>query len=170
MASTQIRRSAGRVVTAVLFSGALLGGCGSAPTKRAAAMSDTPPPPAITVPRLHVVRAAAQSIGTPYRWGGASPRGFDCSGLVHYAHRQAGIEVPRTTAAQWRRAVTPRRAHLLPGDLLFFGLGARKQRHVGIYEGGGVFIHAPSAGKRVARASLDNPYWRDRLIGSKTFL
>ena len=78
--------------------------------------------------------------------------------------------MPRTTAAQWRHAATLRRGHLLPGDLLFFSLGGRKDRHVGIYEGSGVFIHAPSSGKRVGRASLDNPYWRSRLIGGKSFL
>jgi cell wall-associated NlpC family hydrolase len=170
MASTQIRRSKGRILSAAVFTGALLGGCSSAPISRPGGASDAHHLATVAVPRQHVVRAAAQTIGTPYRWGGASPKGFDCSGLVQYAHRQAGFEVPRTTAAQWRHAATPHRGHLLPGDLLFFSLGGRKDRHVGIYEGGGTFIHAPSSGKRVGRASLDNPYWRSRLVGTKSFL
>ena len=58
----------------------------------------------------------------------------------------------------------------MPGDLLFFAIDRQKERHVGIYEGEGLFIHAPSSGKRVSRASLDNPYWRDRLIARRTFL
>lgn len=126
--------------------------------------------PGMSATRHHVVRIAADQIGTPYRYGGNSRRGFDCSGLVQFAHHQAGIEIPRTTTAQWTAASTPDRRHLLPGDLLFFGMGEKKDRHVGIYEGRGVFIHAPSSGKQVSRASLDDPYWQHRLIGSKTFL
>ncbi len=120
--------------------------------------------------RNAVVNVAAQQIGTPYRYGGNTRRGFDCSGLVEYAHRQAGIDVPRTTAEQWANARSTDRRLMLPGDLLFFRIGGYKRRHVGIYEGDGVFIHAPSSGKSVGRASLDNQYWRRRLIGAKTFL
>jgi cell wall-associated NlpC family hydrolase len=89
---------------------------------------------------------------------------------VQYSHREAGIQVPRTTGLQWQHARTPRRENLVPGDLLFFRMGTAKSRHVGIYAGDGVFIHAPSSGKRVGRASMDNPFWRRRLIGAKTFL
>lgn len=124
----------------------------------------------VTAPRAALVRVAIEQIGTPYRYGGDSRRGFDCSGLVHYAHRRIGIAVPRTTRAQWSAADRPARGHLIPGDLVFFSLDGGKGRHVGIYEGRGVFIHAPSSGKRVSRASLDNPYWRDRLLGTRTFL
>jgi cell wall-associated NlpC family hydrolase len=146
-----------------------LGGCGTAPHTDSSShgSSGHPPPPG---PRLDVVRIAAGQIGTPYRYGGNGRRGFDCSGLVQYTHRQVGIEVPRTTAAQWAAARTPDRRHLLPGDLLFFEIGGKKFRHVGIYEGSGVFIHAPSSGKEVGRASLENPYWQRRLIGARTFL
>ena len=62
-------------------------------------------PHAVSDTRHAVVDAARQAIGTPYRYGGDSPRGFDCSGLVRYAHRQVGIRIPRTTASQWRRAL-----------------------------------------------------------------
>jgi cell wall-associated NlpC family hydrolase len=109
-------------------------------------------------------------IGTPYRYGGKNRSGFDCSGLVQYAHSSAGVDVPRTTASQLAQARVPDRRNLLPGDLLFFEINGQKGRHVGIYEGDGVFIHAPSSGKRVSRASLDNPFWRKRLVATRTFL
>jgi cell wall-associated NlpC family hydrolase len=124
----------------------------------------------VSAQRQGVVRIASQQIGTPYRYGGSSRGGFDCSGLVQYSHRKIGIEIPRTTGSQWKKARTPQRAYLMPGDLLFFQMGALKGRHVGIYEGDGLFIHAPSSGKRVSRSSLDNPFWQRRLIGAKTFL
>ena len=120
--------------------------------------------------RQALIRVAARQIGTPYRFGGNTRGGFDCSGLVQFAHRQLGIRVPRTSASQWAKARQQRRAHLLPGDLLFFHLGPRSTRHVGIYEGDGLFIHAPSSGKSVRRASLANPFWRQRLIGARSFL
>ena len=120
--------------------------------------------------RLHLVRVASDQIGVPYRYGGSRPDGFDCSGLVQFTHARAGIRVPRTAREQWRSATRLPRSNLLPGDLLFFSLGTRKPQHVGIYEGDGLFIHAPSSGKTVTRASLDNPYWRTRWIGSGTFL
>jgi cell wall-associated NlpC family hydrolase len=124
----------------------------------------------ISPARREVVQHAGRQIGRPYRYGGSDRQGFDCSGLVQYTHRKAGLKVPRTTASQWRQAQLPERKNLLPGDLLFFSIGWRKSRHVGIYEGNGVFIHAPSSGKKVSRASLDNPYWRSRLIAAKSFL
>jgi len=146
-----------------------LSGCGTAPHS-GSRQYDPPGQQAVSATRRHIVRAAAEQIGAPYHYGGNGHRGFDCSGLVQYAHRVAGIEVPRTTADQWSVARTPGRRHLLPGDLLFFYIDQKKPSHVGIYEGHSVFIHAPSAGKAVSRASLDNPYWQQRLIGSKTFL
>lgn len=147
-----------------------LGGCQSSPRYGASVSEATTAQHPGADARSALVRVAADQIGTPYRYGGNSRRGFDCSGLVHYAHRQIGVQVPRTTHQQWRGADVPRRRHLVPGDLLFFSLNGGKGRHVGIYEGGGVFIHAPSSGKRVSRASLDNPYWRKRMIGARTFL
>lgn len=116
-----------------------------------------------------VVAAAAKMVGVPYRYGGSSPRGFDCSGLVHYAHRQAGITVPRTTGALLDRARPVRSADLRPGDLLFFELDGNKVSHVGIYAGADRFIHAPSTGKRVSWASLRSPFWSSRFIGAGRF-
>lgn len=130
---------------------------------------DLPPAP-VSRARADLIRVTARQIGAPYRCGGNTRRGFDCSGLVQFVHRQVGIGIPRTAEEQWSQARIPRRRHLVPGDLLFFAIDGDKLRHVGIYEGGGVFIHAPSSGKQVSRASLDNPYWQRRMIGARTFL
>lgn len=133
----------------------------------------TTAPPSVTVSESDyanpVVAAAAGVVGAPYRYGGNTPRGFDCSGLVHYAHRRAGIPVPRTTQAQVRRARPVSIAQLRAGDLLFFELDGRKVSHVGIYAGEGRFIHAPSTGKKVSYASLGSPFWSSRLRGAGRF-
>jgi cell wall-associated NlpC family hydrolase len=110
------------------------------------------------------VRVARQMLGTPYRYGGASPqRGFDCSGLVHYAYKRAGIHVPRTTETLFQSAFPVAADALQQGDLLFFRIEG-KIAHVGLYIGGETFLHAPSTGKAVSYASLSNPYWKQRLI------
>ena len=153
----------------IALAAGLLGGCVSTPFTdhgpgyRAQAQQ-------LSGRRGAVVRTASALIGTPYRYGGNRPNGFDCSGLVQFAHGRAGLAVPRTTELQWRHAAPLSRRHLLPGDLLFFSFGEAKAQHVAIYEGGGVFIHAPSSGKRVSRASLDSAYWRKHWVGSRTFL
>ena len=155
-------------VIALLAISLLLTGCLSTPT-RESGYADGSHVEA-SEKRLQLIRVANAQIGAPYRYGGDRPGGFDCSGLVQFSHARAGISVPRTTAEQWRAAPRLERSYLLPGDILFFRLGGWKPRHVGIYEGNGHFIHAPSSGKTVTRASLDNPYWQSRWIGTRTFL
>lgn len=120
-------------------------------------------------PRADLIRETRDLIGAPYRYGGASPNGFDCSGLVHYVHRKVGIDTPRTAAAQRKRALQISLNALQTGDLLFFAIDGGKGRHVAIYEGHGVFIHAPSSGKLVQRARLTDPYWRSRVVGAGTY-
>ncbi len=119
---------------------------------------------------LAIVRVARRQIGVRYHFGGKTPlQGFDCSGLVWYTHRQNGITVPRNSHRQLQAARPVRLSRIRPGDLLFFDLGTRKISHVGIYVGNGRFIHAPSSGKRVTYARLDNPYWRERLVAAGRF-
>jgi len=113
-----------------------------------------------------VLAAAASVLGTPYRYGGATPRGFDCSGLVFYAYSKAGIPVPRTAREQYRQSNLIHLKYLRPGDLVFFTLGRGRVSHVGIYAGSNRFIHAPSSGKRVSYAYLENPYWKKRLVAA----
>ena len=102
-------------------------------------------------------------IGKPYRYGGATPAGFDCSGLVLYSYKQAGVSVPHSTSELRKRAKLIKAAELKPGDLVFFDQEGKKNSHVGIYLGGGTFVHAPSSGKSVRSDRLDNPYWKKHL-------
>jgi cell wall-associated NlpC family hydrolase len=115
----------------------------------------TPPPVNIPIGSPGAGHAAAASIalrylGVPYVWGGASPSGFDCSGLVMYVYAQLGISLPHYTVAQWN--ATDPISSPEPGDLVFFnGLG-----HVGIYIGGGRFVDAPHTGSVVRIDSMSN--------------
>ncbi len=113
------------------------------------APTNLPNPPPSTLGG-QAVQLAEQYLGVPYVWGGASPSGFDCSGLTMYVYGQLGVSLPHNAAAQY--AVLPHvsEGDLEPGDLVFFdGLG-----HVGIYIGGGMMIHAPHTGTVVQVASL----------------
>ncbi|MBG0829354.1 C40 family peptidase [Planomonospora sp. ID67723] len=108
------------------------------------------------------VSTARKQIGDPYRWGATGPRAFDCSGLVQYSWRSAGVKLPRITHSQYRavrKKVSWR--SLRPGDLLFFyGKG-----HVGIYVGKGRMVHSPSSGKRVRIVKLKG-YYRSSFAGA----
>ncbi len=113
-----------------------------------------------------VLRIAESRIGAPYRYGGAGPDAFDCSGLVAYAYRQVGIAVPRTAAQQFAAATPVERRDLRPGDLVFFRLSGREISHVGIYAGGDRFVHAPQRGGAVRVASLDDEVFRRGYAGA----
>ena len=113
-------------------------------------------------PAQRVVKRALGALGTPYRWGGSSPkRGFDCSGLVKYAFGNVDdLSLPRTSREQ-SRVDRPRvsKDDLEPGDLLFFRLHGRGVDHVAIYLGHERFIHAPHRGTRVRIDKLSDGYW-----------
>lgn len=117
-----------------------------------------------TTARQTVIATARDMLGRPYRYGGTTPRGFDCSGLVWYSHQRAGIAVPRTSQQQMNRVKPVSIEALKAGDLLFFSIDGSRSYHVGIYLGSGHFIHAPSRGKQVTTSRLENPYWRNRLL------
>jgi cell wall-associated NlpC family hydrolase len=151
--TTRTVRSRYRAVLAILLA---LGAAGCSLTGRA------PPPLPAGHPAAIVASVASSMVGVPYRYGGATPAGFDCSGLVYYAHQQAGINVPRTAADQRRRSEKVPERNLRPGDLLFFDTSWRSS-HVGIYVGNGEFVHAPSSGKRVSRGSIKEGYFAKRL-------
>jgi murein DD-endopeptidase len=107
---------------------------------------------------------AATMRGRPYHYGGATvASGFDCSGLVQYSYRQAGVDLPHNTDAQRKVSRPVALSSLRRGDLLFFDLEGKKNSHVGIYLGDGRFVHAPSTGKSVRNDRLDAPYWKKHL-------
>lgn len=150
-----------RLAAAVLVATAL-GACSTAPVRPPAVPAPAPTGAGVAVPApddagARLAALATRFVGTPYRFGGASPdAGFDCSGLVWYVHRELGLSVPRTAADQRARASPVRRDELRPGDLVFF---YTPRDHVGIYLGDGQFVHAPSSGRSVERARLDAPYF-----------
>ena len=107
--------------------------------------------------------SALKMVGKPYRYGGSSPAGFDCSGLVQYSYKQAGVSLPRSTDELLRTSTPLRGMNLRRGDLLFFDQDGKKKSHVAIYLGDGRFVHAPSSGKSVRTDRLDSPYWKKHL-------
>ena len=109
---------------------------------------------------MSVVQTAYNYLGTPYVWGGTSPSGFDCSGLVQYSYAQNGLTVPRTSEEQYAYTANSRikdKSQLRPGDLVFFNTGSTAS-HVGIYIGNNQFIHAPHTGDVVKVSELSGYY------------
>jgi len=113
---------------------------------------------------VRLVQQVKNLVGTPYRYGGNGPDGFDCSGLVQFAYSRVGIKIPRTTRAQLVQSKPVDLADMRPGDLVFFRLRGRKVSHVGMYVGKRMMIHAPSNHKSVTYAHLDKDYWRKHLV------
>jgi len=119
--------------------------------------------------RSMMVANALGMLGQPYKWGGAAPGGFDCSGLVFYAAAGAGVHVPRTASEQRRIGAAVSRKELEPGDLIFMHL-ARKELHVGIALGGARFVHAPSSGGRVRIDSITAAPYAAGFIGARRII
>jgi hypothetical protein len=157
----------------------LLAGCASSPSPRAVESPSFDSPPPLEIHRdddwdgaggaaglrtrgEELASLAMHLRGTPYRYGGATREGFDCSGLVFFSHRQLGLTVPRTSRDQAAGAREIKPGKLRRGDLVFFRIGSRNVNHVGIYIGERKFVHAPGAGKPVTVNSLDDEYYEQR--------
>lgn len=146
----------------MLFLAVALAGCASSPRA----------PDAQSSVRPAADRAAGQALkmlGQPYKFGGAGPKSFDCSGLVQYSYAHAGIDVPRSTERQRRASHRIKRAELQRGDLVFFNQDGKRNSHVGIYLGDGRFVHAPSSHKAVRRDQLSDPYWKKHFSEARRF-
>ena len=113
-----------------------------------------------------IAALAKSMLGAPYRYGGSSPNGFDCSGLVYYTHGKLGVKVPRTSRTQFSYAKPIDLNHLQVGDVVFFKLNKKDISHIGIYIGGNRFIHAPKAGKKVSLSHLNEHFWKSRFAGA----
>ena len=108
---------------------------------------------------------ALGAVGVPYRWGGTSMSGFDCSGLVYWAYRRLGVTVPHNSYALWSAGRRVSRGGAKPGDVLVFsGLG-----HVGLYLGHGRMVHAPHSGTDVQVVKLARSNYGSRLVGVRRF-
>jgi cell wall-associated NlpC family hydrolase len=143
-----------------LFAGLLLAaGCASTP------VTDAPG----GARHLQASQVAASQVGKPYRYGGSTPQGFDCSGLVYFSFKRTGMDVPRSTETQRSKSRKVSVSGLARGDLLFFNQEGKYSSHVGIYLGGKRFVHAPSSGKRVRVDSLTDTYWQKHLVDVRRF-
>ncbi|MBQ9168619.1 MAG: SH3 domain-containing protein [Oscillospiraceae bacterium] len=115
-----------------------------------------------------IVDCAMQYLGVPYVWGGSSPSGFDCSGLVQYVARSCGFSIGRTVTQQWPYGTEVSKDNLQPGDIVFFtNTYTSGFSHVGIYVGDGNFIHSPSSGSVVKISSLDSSYYASHYYGAR---
>lgn len=151
-------RSIGRIVTLVLFVATFTACAGHAPQRPA---GDYTAPVATVGERAADI--ALGQVGAPYRYGGNTPAGFDCSGLVYYSYHNAGLTVPRTTAQLWSSAAPVMRGDLRTGDVLFFRIEG-KMSHVGMYVGDNHFVHAPKSGRTVSVESLGSEFYAQALI------
>jgi cell wall-associated NlpC family hydrolase len=138
----------------------------SEPTPPAPSPSPSPPPTS-PPPSTHggVVGIALRYLGVPYRWGGASPSGFDCSGFLVYVFAKVGVYLPHSSYMQFRLGRFVPRSALQPGDAVFFN-GAS---HVGIYIGSGRFVHAPHTGDVVKISSLGEGWYNSTYVGARRY-
>ena len=172
-----------RHIAGVLAALIIVAGCASSP--RFVGPSSRPAPDVIRTPSGSdsagsslapgrapgdaIVKRAADYLGTPYRNGGTTEKGLDCSGLTFTVYRSFGINLPRVSRDQARVGDPIPRSELTVGDLVFFGSGSNVS-HVGIYAGDGEFIHASTRTRSVRFDRLDNKYFRKRYVTARRVL
>lgn len=117
-----------------------------------------------------LLNKAKKYIGTPYRFGGTTPSGFDCSGFMQYVFKNAGINLPRSSRDMATVGSHVSRDALRVGDMVFFAHSGGRISHVGMYVGDNKFIHSPSSGKTVEITSLNSNYWKPRYITARRVL
>jgi cell wall-associated NlpC family hydrolase len=121
--------------------------------------------------RASLVAAAKGYLGVPYLFGGTTERGFDCSGLTGAVYRLNGMQLPRSSQAQFEAGSPVGLEAARAGDLLFFSAkGERHVSHVGLYLGQGLFIHAPRPGQRIRQDDLTDKYYKRTFVGARSYL
>ncbi len=117
-----------------------------------------------------VIDLAESFLGTPYVWGGTTPKGFDCSGFVQYVYGKSGYSITRTTYTQWENdGVSVSRDDLEPGDLIYFGYG-NSPSHVGMYVGDGMMIHSPRTGDVIKYSTIESGYYDNCYLGARRII
>ncbi|MBJ6726941.1 NlpC/P60 family protein [Geomesophilobacter sediminis] len=115
-------------------------------------------------------RTAERFVGIPYRWGGDTVvDGMDCSGFVRAVYNLCGVNIPRTSREQFRVGDAVGKDELKDGDLVFFGASEDQITHVGIFVGGGRFVHAPKRGDDIKVSTIDEGYFQKRFVGAKRY-
>jgi peptidoglycan DL-endopeptidase CwlO len=120
-----------------------------------------------TLPAAKLVETALALLGAPYRNGGATPDGFDCSGFTQWVFARHGVSLPRETREQYAEGTSIKRHQLLAGDLLFFSTVAPGASHVAIALDTERFVHAPSSKGVVRIEQLSSSYWQRRYVGAR---
>ena len=158
------RRRHFNVLIPILIASLALGACTSAPRYRAVPDDNGDRAP-VSAERAEIIEVAKSYLGTPYRSGGSSRNGVDCSGFVTAVYRQFNIRLPRTSLDQsaFGERISP--SKLQPADLVFFKTSRRQSvSHVGIYMGKGKFIHASTRSRKVRFDHLEDDYFRKRFV------
>ncbi|MDF2565774.1 MAG: hypothetical protein K0Q53_2178 [Massilibacillus sp.] len=116
-----------------------------------------------------IITTSRKYLGVPYKFGGTTPKGFDCSGYLQYIFAENGMKIPRTADEQYKIGTSITQPQLQSGDLVFFTTYEKGASHCGLYIGDGKFIHASSS-KGIHIDELNNSYWKPRYIGAKRII
>ena len=154
-----------KALVAVLIT---MAGCaGSHSSSNFSSLSNTTKQP-VTSEQKNITQTALSLLGTPYKYGGTTPKGFDCTGFVGYVYRKsARMTLPRESHDLVQTGEKVSVADLRPADIVYFKIEYQRPLHVGIYLGNGKFIHAPSRWGKVNIQGLDQDYWKSRYLGAR---
>jgi len=163
----EFRQAAGITVVMLIT----LASCAGSPPRADFSLLPMDNERSFTPAQSEVIKTARSLLGRPYRFGGTTPEGFDCSGFVGYVYRRAArLALPRETHEMVLSGKPVSVSEIAPADLVYFKIEHQKPLHVGIYIGGGKFIHAPSTRGHVNIQNLGEDYWRDRYLGARRLL